>query len=291
MGNKVFIENPVECMQSHKDARCPFHLKKSMYRIDITSDYGEFEHYENSIPQSEIFLLRMVKSAAKKIPLEAIPFVNRNEIKYFNISKFFGEYQNCWEVDLTGAYWEIAFNSHLEWMSLNVYERGKTVGKLTRLTALGNLAKNVTEMYFDGNKFDESKTKNFTEPTRDLFFYAAKEVGEIMDTLRIVCRKPLFFWVDALFTADERDLEIIYSVLEEKKLFWKTLFCEKIIGNENEIIVYSQEHLEKELKKWKAGKLENKPKDFRVFNKEVKGSDFYINQFKYQIYTERKIIL
>jgi len=275
---KLRTRDPYELMKQLKEAGQKFNIEKTLYTMDIYTDYGDFKWIspESEIPQNELFFVKMVTDAVNKMGIESVEAIDTRDIKYFSLNKTMGEFTNCFEVDISGAYWAIA----KEFLPQNVYERGLLVSKKTRLAALGGLAKTKTFMEWDGKSFINTYTE--TARTKDLFFYCAKRTGDIMDSLRIVCDKPLFYWVDAIFTASENDLNYIYAVLNNEGMQGKQYFCENIKADDKKIEVFSKQHQEEEIKKGK------KARPFRTFYKERESSNHFIGKFKEYLYTTTK---
>jgi exosome complex RNA-binding protein Rrp42 (RNase PH superfamily) len=148
-------------------------------------------------------------------------------------------------------------------MDDELYNSGFKVDKLTRLASLGNLAKVVTKSRFDGVNYHED-VEIIQETTKNLFFKAAYDVGELMSLIFQVCNNVLFFWVDAVFLSDDSELLIISNILATYGLEFSVYRCEKIIGTDKTIEVHSSEHKKKE----------------RTFMKEVYTSDYFVGRFK-----------
>ena len=234
----VSISTPLPLMKSLKKAGKKFTYEQTTSKMIIRCSYGDFKYEEKDLPMSDVFIIQMVKRAAQKVDLKTVPVINKKEIKYFNTGKATGEFKNCYEVDLSGAYWEMA----REWLPDKVYKRGLQVSKEARLYALGALAKVTIKGAFDGRRFESDKQKCYQAQTKDLFFGSAKAVGEIMDRLLQLCDGALFFWVDAIFTTSRRDLLMIQHELAKMGLNHKYYKCEKIIADEEKITVFSKQH-------------------------------------------------
>jgi len=258
------LTNPYHFLEGLKKQNKKFKIKKTMFTMEIECDFGEFKWIskESNLPKHELYFIKMVKEDVKTFDLNLIEKINVDEIKYFNLPEKDFCFENCFEIDISSAYWNIA----RKFLSDKVYLRGLTVDKKTRLSALGGLAKTTTEMFFDGKEFGNIHTE--TEPTKDLFFYCARETGEIMDKIRMVCDSALFFWVDAVFVKSEKDLQYIFALLELNNLTGKIYKCEKIISEKEKMIVYSSEH----------------KKARREFLKERKTSNFFIGRFKNNLF-------
>lgn len=258
---KQHIQNPYLFMAGLKKQGMKFKIKKTLYTMEIESDYGVFSWIspETNIPKNELFFIKVVKEDVKNNKNKiTVPDVTQSEIKYFTFDQRTYNKTNCYEVDISGAYWNIA----KLFLSDDVFQRGFKVGKLTRLASLGGLAKTTTQMDWNGSIFTDIHTE--TEDTRNLFFYCAKQTGEIIDSIRMVCDTALFFWVDAIFVETMQDVNYIYSVLDIHGLTGKTYICESIVSTDTEVTVFSSEH----------------KKNKRVFFKERKNSNFFIGKFK-----------
>lgn len=275
---KIRIKDPYDFMKGLKRDGLTFQIHKTLYTMDIICDYGEFKWVspESEIPRNELFFVKMVSDAVKKMNIQEMEHINTRDIKYFDLSGVNGDFLNCYEVDISGAYWAMA----KQFIPDNVYQRGLTVSKKTRLAALGALAKTTTDMYFDGKTFVNTCTH--TETTRDLFFYCALKVGEIMNMLRIMCGYSLFYWVDAIFTKNEKDVQYIFAALQNLGLDGKQFLCERITADDNKILVYSMEHYNDEIQKGKKGRL------VRTFHKERLSSNHFIGRFKEYLFNEIK---
>jgi len=263
------VAEPYEFMKKLKEQGVKFTLRKSLFTMDIESEYGVVNWIspESKLPRGELYFIKMVKDAASRIDLATVEPIDRREIRYFNLDTAVGEWEDCIEIDLNGAYWEFS----KWWLPAEIYERGLTVDKRTRLAALGNLAKTTTESYFDGTEYHEDVEVK-TEITKDLFFSSAKATGDIMSILKYTCTGSIFYWVDALFVKNEVDMLLALSVIASAGLQAKTYRCEKIIATEKQITIFSLAH-----KKHK-----------RVFLKERLSSNYFIGRFKDYLYTEKK---
>jgi len=256
--------NPYIIMQSLKNKGKFFSLEKTAHTMKIILPDGNSYKWispNSGIPKKELFFLRMVKDAVNKLLSEGkiiVPDIDRGEIKYYETPRANFITENCYEFDISGAYWRCA----KDFLPSEIFEKGLTVSKITRLAALGLLARSVIKMDYTGKEFIYMDKQ--VNETANLFFYCSLMVSEIMQNCVQVCDGYLFFWVDAIFTSNKNDLKYIEAVLNNFDMTGKSYFCEKVESNDKAVIVYSSEH--------KAQK--------RVFLKKVKNSDFFIESFK-----------
>lgn len=243
--------------------------------MEIESGFGSFKWISNNntIPREELFFIRMLKTACEKIDFAAYGDINSSDVIYFKMPENNFILNNCYEVDISAAYWSFA----KDFLPKDIYERGLTVSKQTRLTALGALAKTTSYIDFDGKDFIYRET--ISEETKSLFFYCAKKTSEVMKHVNEIVSSPIFFWVDAIFVSDIKDVPYIHSVLQFHNLSGKNYFCEEINSNEISIDVHSKQHYEEQLAK---GKKDVKP--YRSFFKKKTNSSQIINR----IINERK---
>lgn len=256
--------NPFVLLQYLKKNKIPYKIKKTLYTMEIESKLGitKWISNESSVPKNELFFINQLKKACEKIDYRTYGNINSSDINYFNLPENVFTKKNCYEVDISGAYWHFA----KEFLPLEVYNAGLKVSKGTRLAALGSLAKTTSYIDFDGDGFIYRETQ--TADTRNLFFYCAKKTSEIIHSIFQVCESPVFFWVDAVFVANKKDLDYIYAVLELNGMGGKTFFCEKIVSTDLAVNVYSKQH-------YKEKEPEN---EYRVFFKQKKNSSYFINK-------------
>lgn len=279
---KQRMTDPYTFMKGLKDSNMAFEVKKTLFTMELSCDYGDFKWIseESELPQKELYFIKMVSDAVAGLPIDAVDEVETRTIKYFDTRAIYGRFENCYEVDISGAYWAYA----KEFLPPDIYERGLTVSKGTRLAALGGLAKTTTTMIFDGQAF--TSTHTYTRPTRNFFFYCAKKTGDIVSDVLSLCDCPLFYWVDAVFTGNKNDLAYIHAVLQNNGLGFSQYFCESITADEDKVTVFSKEHYDKQVTKARTQAQKDNIKPYRVFNKERLSSNHFIGKFKDYLYKD-----
>ena len=186
--------------------RVPFVLRQTNQRMELKSELGNYSNIESEFPASELNFIQSVKKYILANGLEHT-IVNKfkrkedkKKIKYYMYSRKLKPgmtFSNCYEIDLNSAYWNTAHQLGL--LSDALYQKGKTVSKISRLAAIGSLAKKVKVYEFDGK---EQKLKKIirSEETEFLWDTICYTVGEVMKEVSKACGDDfVFFWTDALF--------------------------------------------------------------------------------------------
>ena len=243
----MYIKNWRQYSDSLIKAKEIFTVEKTTLGIKFITRWGKNEFWDNEkneIPKSELGLIKAVKTHCEALPLELN--VNRKKIRYIDISPIVPNmvHTDIYEIDLTGAYWNIAFREGI--INKELFERGKLVSKKARLIALGALAKNVTTLYFDGERWTIG---GITENKKaDYFFRVAEMTGEIMQELKYCAGSNyLFYWVDAIFFRAPA-LNEIKRFLFSRNLEYK-IYPIDTLQSDNQIIYVSSEYWRTEKKK------------------------------------------
>lgn len=151
---------------------------------------------------------------------------------------------NMYEVDLTAAFWHIAFMEGF--ISEDIYKKGlsEKISKKVRLIALGNLAKIETVSFFDGQKFSQPQIipSNLTE---GVFFNVAQKTSELMLDLKFRLGKDfLFFWCDAIFfRGGNENLKNVKEYINSYGLQCKAYRIDEVKRvDEKTVQVFSKDH-------------------------------------------------
>lgn len=273
---KTKVNNPREIINYLKLNNIPFDLRQTMFRKDIVSKLGNFSFISNDsgMKKSDLGFIGLVKRSCEK--LNNIPSIDRSFINYINMSgKIINSRwlkKDLYEIDLKGAYWNFA--KQAGYLSEDIYLRGLEVDKKVRLIALGNLAKRVAVLSYDGFKY----APVYFEPsaqTQNIFFHVSQLTDQLMKKLLILSRnKFLFYWVDAVIVQGEKSRDEIIEYLEGEGIEFKTIKLNSMFRNGNKIMTYSDYHVDMRLNK--DGTIKNE-EGKRVFN--FKKNDFiYLNR-------------
>ena len=145
---------------------------------------------------------------------------------YFQFSKVRpGFYTDVVELDVNGAYWEIAYQ--LGYLSEGLYLKGKDrerVSKSGRLIALGAAACTKRTYHFDGQSYADDVTLEVNEVTRSYFVHIATVFDRIMEGVfsSLPDADRLLYWVDAFFV-NQRSAPAVVQGLAAHGLECKTV--------------------------------------------------------------------
>lgn len=253
---RLNVKNPKKIIDQLKKTNTPFKLFQTMFTMKIeTGNVIYFASAENTgISKPELSFISMVKRNAEK--LNNIPdAIDRDGIIYIQRGNYLknGTLKNCWEIDLTGAYWEFANKN--KYLNEKIYQKGLTVKKKIRLIALGVLAKRTALIEFDGQKYLPIDFIN-SEKTKNIFFHVSAETDLLMRKLIILANKDfLFYWCDAIFVKTFETAELICNYLNDENVKHKVLEIAKLKKSNTQITTWDESHIK-----------ENNPDGKRVFN-------------------------
>lgn len=220
----------------------PFTAHKTSMSIKFFTPISEhpFKFYaevENPIPRKELYFLGRVKSYCESLDIKFS--IDRQQIRYNYMPRIKpGTVINdCIEIDLSSAYWNFAHREGI--ISNELFEMGKSLSKKTRLASLGNLAKLIQVIEFDGRDFNLKPP--IESAKHDYFFRVAEITGEVMNNLRHICGQGfIFFWVDAIFVFPEW-LPIVENYLNDNLIEFKSYKIDKVLIESDYFEVISDE--------------------------------------------------
>lgn len=212
------LDKKVRFFLHHK---IPFKKYSTTERTIIHAEgrWGSWMNKESTFKASELQFIKSVKEhiikngTYKKIRNNFKLEGSTQKIKYFFYNKKYqsgDEFTDCVEVDLKNAYWRTAFTlPPVGLFSEEIYQRGLTVSKKSRLAAIGSLAKTVSVMEFDGME-EKNLPDEPSKQTEFLWHTICHKIGKIMaKASRSAKGDFLFFWVDAIFVRGDSAKEII----------------------------------------------------------------------------------
>lgn len=124
-----------------------------------------------------------------------------------------GNYDGVTEVDVNGAYWNIAYQKGI--IDQAIWSEGKTVPKLCRLAALGAMATRPRSYEWKPETgYTKPPPPEYTDDQqrlRSYFFDIASHLDRIM-TAGIEAHDVLFYWVDAFFVQDHAADTMFYEL-------------------------------------------------------------------------------
>lgn len=182
----------------------PFTVIFQNETVSFQSKWGSGTTRQNRYSIDDINFIKSVKHYIVKNELY-IPYLNfkipgDGKVKYFQYSsslKANQKIKNVINVDLSGAYWEAAYKLGL--ISDVIYQKGLTVDKFVRLTAIGSLAKKVYKLEYDGKR-QKKKEVISSELTECLWDVICMQVSNVLqDAANAAGKDFIFFWVDGIY--------------------------------------------------------------------------------------------
>lgn len=140
-----------------------------------------------------------------------------------------GFFENCIEVDLNSAYWEVAFRRG--YISREIYEEGNAkaedgsllIPKKVRLIALGALAKSTQTLRYNvkTGRYDHLKFNRQPPNQYKKFFDVSLEVAHLLNEIGNRLQSSLFYWVDAIFFHNQMELIEVEEYFRQHELPYK----------------------------------------------------------------------
>jgi len=153
--------------------------------------------------------LNFISKVRRSIEATEKPQVPQKRPEYYRyLHKQEGEFKDIVEVDVNGAYWNLAHQKG--YLDDATHAEGLTVDKMTRLIALGSIATVRVTHEFLGERYETVGEPDFNPVTRSYFFDIAHDLGEKMKDciLKIGLKNCYFFWVDAFFIPKAYEQEV-----------------------------------------------------------------------------------
>lgn len=273
-----------EFIDSLKENQIPFQLinTTSTHTVIVNSEklnfinpskIEEFEDEEiyyfstnGKLKMIELNLIKTVKQYCTELNKKVK--VNRDHISYVKVNDFKNAIykRDIWEIDLTAAYWNLAYkykyiSKDIYYKGLNLDENGNPIppkynkwgkvmnhiSKMGRLIALGNLAKTFVNFYFDGKKYLEPKTER-SYLTENYFFKVSLETDSIMKILSMLAGDNyLFYWVDAIYVKTKKTKdEICDYITNEIGMNFKVTEIFRLLKTKSYITVWDKTNLDQD---------------------------------------------
>lgn len=195
-------------LKYYRQSKVPYIVHRTKRTAKVFLD-GELRHRyvdntHGQLPKKEMGFLRQVGKYIR----ENIPTMPKNTfsspeeyeaIKYYDHTGTYPgmDFDAVIEIDLNHAYWVAAYQLGI--IPKRIFDKGESVGKVTRLAALGSLAKHTLIYEFDGEReryIDTIRDEN----TEYLWFMICKRVADVMQKAKELLEKDFFFyWVDGIY--------------------------------------------------------------------------------------------
>lgn len=168
--------------------------------VRVIVDDNEIIFSEKQISLRDLgFIGRCKKSVIENA--ERINLPERSPIFYKIYRMKFGQYEKLFEIDISSAFWDTAFECGI--ISDRIFNQGETVDKDVRLMAFGSAAAVKRSFVFDGERYTDP-VEEVNEYGRRAYFYVASQVVSLM---REICDQipgaACLYWVDAIVCVPE----------------------------------------------------------------------------------------
>lgn len=248
MVNRISQNNLTALIKRFLKAKIPFKKVSTTGRTLIISDFGSFENKESRFPANELHFIKSVKEHVikngtyKKIRNYFTKEGSNKKIKYFFYNKNIkpGDiFNKAYEVDINNAYWDTAYHQ-FNLFDEDIYNKGLTVSKKSRLAAIGSFAKVKYITEFDGQQ-EKNLPPERSKKTEFLWNTICNRIGRIMARGSRTAKSDfLFFWVDAIFVKDKETAKRVQKLFKEKGYNSSISLCEWVKFDQKGIVVKSK---------------------------------------------------
>lgn len=246
--SRAKLEKKVKFFLKYK---IPFKKVSTNERVVVHAEgrWGSWMNNDSSFPAAELNFIKQVKShivannTFKKVRNYFKDEQRIKKIKYFfyNKKRQPGDrFEEVYEIDLKNAYWDTAYNLPKDGTKLfsnEIYAKGLTVSKKSRLAAIGSLArvKRITE--FDGTDQKTLPDERSIE-TEFLWHTICNKIGKTMAKgSKMTKDEFLFFWVDAMFVKSKEAKDEIEKYFKSLGYQYSVYKCEWVSFQDKHIIV------------------------------------------------------
>lgn len=191
-----------------------------------------------SIRKRDLHLIMKVKKHVESNNIQYNKYIPK--IKYITnyVPDKVQSSKNYYEIDLNAAYWYFAHKNGF--ISDEIFKDGLNLKKFTkkaRLMALGSLATVHNTLEFNGKTYGELTTE--INPTSPIFFKCAYDTSLLIQKIqKLIGSDFLFFWVDAIFFKNEKNINKIINFVELNGLKAKIKPIYKVIKNAETLEIY-----------------------------------------------------
>jgi hypothetical protein len=206
--------------------------------VKRNTETGEIE--QNKMPISQIHFISEVKSYITKNNLhEIVPknYKDINDIRFigWNQKRKTGDaYNDCYCVDISGAYWNSAYMQG--YINKTLYDKGQTVDKRIRLACLGTFAKVSYIWKCDNGEMILDDLKRPTHP--QVFFNCANHIYLLMNECKNAVEDDfLFFWTDCINVRTKESLTVCENILKKNGFKYKSQELDYVRFTDKAILV------------------------------------------------------
>lgn len=249
-------QSMVELLKFHRAHALPYKSKRTNSRGYLTSSHsGNVRTNNESLPLGQLIYIQLVKKYILKNGLEKkIPKIDKKNIKFYVYSeevRVGAIFKNCFELDLSSAYWETA--NKLGLISPDLYAKAPTINPVTnepylskrvRVACIGSLAKVERKFTFNGKRLITHKPIRSID-TEHIWDYVCYKTGKVMmEAAKVAEEDFILFWTDAIFVTSEKAKRAVEKVFKQAGYDFKLkLPVKRIEFTEREILITNSEKI------------------------------------------------
>ena len=225
----------------HKRNKIPYAIRFTNNHTYLDSSEGNYMTEDHSFPMRELIYIQMFKDHIIKEKLyQGVPKVDADKIKFYDYNrkllKSGDRFDGCKEIDLKSAYWTYARQNlglvtdklHKKTIDINPKTGEIFMSKMTRLAAVGSLAKVEENYYFDG---EETHKRPYVRSRRTshVWDHICYKVGLIMQkAAKAAGNGYLFYWTDAIFVTSGTAAKAVERVFKAEGFAFKTRSIQRV---------------------------------------------------------------
>lgn len=239
--------------------KMPFTMVISGGVYELYSDEWNCKSIDKTFDPKAMNFVKKIKKHVKD-NFVAMKFVNKNyknsNIKYIDVNpniKAGDVVEGVCCLDIKSAYWKTALLMGV--ISKEIYDKGLSIDKITRLASLGSLAKKKEVYTFDGEEYKMVDTIRSYE-TENIWFALCARVSEIMQKMiNDLGDDFLFYWVDGIyFKRTDENIKKVTEFLDSCSYDIKEEPVSKIEFFEDHFFVYTKSATDRKKFGWTLGK-------------------------------------
>ena len=224
--------------------KMPFTMVMSGGVTELYSNEWNCKSIDKTFDSQAMNFVRKIKKYIKDNYV-AMKFVDKDyknsNIKYIDVNSKINEgdvVEGVCCLDIKSAYWRTALLMGV--ISREIYDKGASIHKVTRLASLGSLAKRKEVYSFDGETYKQVETIRSYE-TENIWFALCARVSELMQKMIDDLGDDfLFYWVDGIyFKRSEENIKKVTEFLESCSYDVKEEPVSKVEFYKDHFLVYS----------------------------------------------------
>jgi hypothetical protein len=220
----------------------PFTLIKSGSTYELQSEYYNERAVKGKFSPNAMNFIKAVKKHIIDNKI-VVKFIDKDykgqDIRYIEVGDYAeGEViENISLIDIRAAYWQTARNLGI--IDYKLFQRGMAMNKVTRLAALGSLAKTKDIWKFDGEYLVKVKTEH-SYATENIWFAICKKVSDVMQKIvKEIGDDMIFYWVDGIYVKNKPEVVLkVISIIKEANYSCSEKAINRVEFKHNSFLVY-----------------------------------------------------